>query len=151
VLAPRLEATDYRVALWQALELRCEEPDSALAALYEGAARYRLAAPAGDRDGLLAARAALARAAELAVATTFEAHVELHAFETMALARLGQLEPAEKAFGDLLEEFYDVEALRSSFQLLRSSALGPTKTETTPADQRLLLEAAAVLEIARAR
>ena len=151
VLALRLEATDYRVALWQALELGREEGGGALAALYEGAARYRLAAPTGDRDGLLAACAALARARELAAEAKFETHVELHAFETMALARLGQLEPAEKAFGDLLEEFYDVAALRGSFSLLRASALGPPKAETSPADQRLLLEAAAVLEIARTR
>lgn len=151
VLAPRLESVDYRVALWQALELGREEPLNMLAALHEGAARYRLAAPTGDRDGLLASRAALARVAAATADSKFDAHIELHAFETMVLARLGELDAAEAAFRELLAEFYDVESVRSSFNLLRASALGPTKSETSVADQRLLLETAAVLEIARAR
>ena len=151
VLAPRLEPVDYRVALWQSLELGREEPASAIAALYEGAARYRLAASDGSRDGLVAARAALERAASLAAGGNFEAHVELHAFETMVLARLGQFDAAEQAFRSLLEEFYDLDSVSGSLNLLRASALGPPKSETSAADQRLLLEAAAVLEIARAR
>ena len=151
VLAPRLEAIDYRVALWQALELGREETDSAFAALYEGAARYRLAAPSGDRPGLLASRAALSRTAELAAQGSFEAHVELQAFETMALARLGELDAAEAAFRELLAEFYDVESVQDSLHLLRASSLGPPKSDTSAADQRLLLEAAAVLELARPR
>jgi len=151
VLAPRLESIDYRVALWQALELGREEPLNALAALLEGAARYRLAALVDERSELVASRAALVRAAELSAQGPFDAHVELHAFETMTLARLGEFEAAEAAFAELRAEFYDVELLRSSFHLLRASALGPPKSETSAADQRLLLEAAAVLELARAR
>ena len=151
VLTPRLEAMDYRVALWQALELSRDEPSNVLAALYEGAAHYRIAESSGDRERLGAARSALARAATLTAANKSEAHVGLHAFETMVLARLDDLAAAESSFRSLFGKFYDVESVRGSLSLLRASALGPPKSETSAADQRLLFEAAAVLEIARAR
>jgi WD40 repeat protein/tRNA A-37 threonylcarbamoyl transferase component Bud32 len=149
VLVPRLDRIDYRVALWQALELGREDPSSATAALYEGAARYRLAS--AEPELLRGALAALERARGLIKDETFERRLELSALETMVLAKLGEFERAATALRALLGEFYEAPKLSGPLDLRRVSELGPPHAETSAADQRLLQEAAAVLQAARER